>query len=284
MTTATSTRGQTEFLVSQGTSSKELFEQLSKLTAGKGSNADLPIRAYDEGRKGITLKIYNKKSSARGIIKASLNPEKVPARLLVITTIEKILKSESKKSSGAEKKTIDQVWGNIKAKKSNCIKHDIKIPDLIADLSELKSIWDKSETTVKTAVTLSPSSATPPRKTEPHKEIKKGKSILAKDTEKTKSQAKANINPTQTKNRASVSAIKKPHLKIQQADFDLSSAINILSQIKKYGEKFDLESNAKARIRVGEIKNTGELSFYVSTKAIGKTKKKDRLEEGRSGK
>ena len=60
MTTATSTRGKTEFMVSQHTTSKELFDQLNELKADKGANADLPIRAYEKGRKGITLKIYKK--------------------------------------------------------------------------------------------------------------------------------------------------------------------------------------------------------------------------------
>ena len=35
MTTATSTRGKTEFLVTHDTSSKELFDQLNELNAGK---------------------------------------------------------------------------------------------------------------------------------------------------------------------------------------------------------------------------------------------------------
>ena len=99
MTTATSTRGKTEFLVSQHTSSKELFDQLNELKADKGANADLPIRAYEKGRNGITLKIYNKKTSAGGLLKATANPQRVSARLLVITTIENILELESKKST-----------------------------------------------------------------------------------------------------------------------------------------------------------------------------------------
>jgi hypothetical protein len=86
-------------MVSQDTSSKELFEQLNKLKADKGADADLPIRAYDKGRKGITLKIYNKKTSGAGLLKAAANPQRVSARVLVITTIEKILESESEKSS-----------------------------------------------------------------------------------------------------------------------------------------------------------------------------------------
>jgi hypothetical protein len=45
MTTATSTRGKTEFLVTHDTSSKELFDQLNELNAGKGPNTDLPIHA-----------------------------------------------------------------------------------------------------------------------------------------------------------------------------------------------------------------------------------------------
>ena len=91
MTTATSTRGKTEFLVSQDTSSKELFDQLNELKADKGANADLPIRAYEKGRNGITLKIYKKKSSTLGELKAALNPKRLDARVLVITTIEEIL-------------------------------------------------------------------------------------------------------------------------------------------------------------------------------------------------
>ena len=51
MTTATSTQGKTEFMVSPNTSSKELFDQLNELKADKGANADLPIRAYDKGSK-----------------------------------------------------------------------------------------------------------------------------------------------------------------------------------------------------------------------------------------
>jgi hypothetical protein len=61
----------------------------------------------------------------------------------------------------------------------------------------------------------------------------------------------------------------------------LSRATEFLNEVKNYGKKFDSESNAKARIRVGEIKNTEELSLYVSTKANRKTKKIERLEEGR---
>ena len=118
MTTATSTRGKTEFMVSQHTTSKELFDQLNELKADKGADADLPIRAYDKGRKGITLKIYNKKTSGAGIVKAAANPQRVSARLLVITTIENILESESKKSTNKDKEKIKQVLGNIKAKKS----------------------------------------------------------------------------------------------------------------------------------------------------------------------
>jgi len=94
MTTATSTRGKTEFLVCQETSSKELYDQLNQLKANKGADADLPIRAYEKGSKGTTLKIYNKKTSAGGLLKAAANPQRVSARLLVITTIENILKSE----------------------------------------------------------------------------------------------------------------------------------------------------------------------------------------------
>ena len=61
MTTATSTLGKTEFMVSPNTSSKELFDQLNELKADKGANADLPIRAYDKGSKGTTIKFTTKK-------------------------------------------------------------------------------------------------------------------------------------------------------------------------------------------------------------------------------
>ena len=282
MTTATSTRQKTEFLVSQHTSSKEVFDHLTELNEGKGPNTDLPIRAYNEGRKGTTLKIYNKKTSAVGLIKATANPQKVSARVLVIETIGKILKTESEKSSSPEeKKTIDQVLGNIKARKSHCRNHDVKIPDLIDDLSKLIPIWDKSSANDKTVSSTSSASTTPPKKTEHPKEANTEKSKPTKTTEKVKSQAKVAINSTHGKNKSSVQNSKKPKLIIKQADFDLSSAITFLVKIKKHGENFDFESNAKAQIRVGEIKDTGELSFYVSTKTSGKAKKTDRAEEGR---
>ncbi len=281
MTTATSTRGKTEFMVSQHTTSKELFDQLNELKADKGADADLPIRAYDKGRKGITLKIYNKKTSGAGIVKAAANPQRVSARLLVITTIENILESESKKSTNKDKEKIKQVLGNIKAKKSRCIKHDIKIPDLISDLNELKPIWDKSNANRKTADIISTTAAPSPQKTEPPKETNTGKSKPAKTTAKINFQANADINPTHAHTKLSTPRSQKPNLRIKQADFDLSKAINLLSKIQKYGEKYDVEFNSKARIRVGEIKDTDELSFYVSIKDNRKIKKTERLEEGR---
>lgn len=115
MTTATSTRVKTEFLVSQDTDSKELFDQLSELTAGKGPNADLPIRSYDDGSDGITLKIYNKKSSLGGKFKTAMNPNRDSARVLVISTIEKILVKESEKSiSYEDKESFNKVLKNIR--------------------------------------------------------------------------------------------------------------------------------------------------------------------------
>lgn len=127
----------------------------------------------------------------------------------------------------------------------------------------------------------SPASTPSPEKTKLPKETKAEKSKSTKTTEKIKSQAKAAINSTHGQNKSSVQSSEKPTLKIKQADFDLSIAITFLSHIKKYGEKFDLESNAKARIRIGEIKDTDEPSFYVSTKDNRKIKKTDRTEEGR---
>ena len=279
MTTATSTRGKTEFMVSQHTSSKELFDQLNELKADKGADADLPIRAYDKGRKGITLKIYNKKTSGAGIVKAAANPQRVSARLLVITTIESILESESKKSTNEDKEKINQVLGNIKAKKSRCIKHDIKIPDLISDLNDLKPIWDKSSANSKP--TLSPSHTTTPlpQKTESTKKLHEEKTKLSKVRTKINPHTTAEITPAQ--NKSSTSTVKKPNLKIREAEFDLSKAIEFLNDVKSYGKKFDSESNVKARIRVGEIKDADELSFYVSTKDNKKAKKTDRAKEGR---
>jgi hypothetical protein len=282
MRPATAAPVSTEFRVSQDTSSKELFDGLTMLTACKGPNADLPIRAYDEGRKGITLKIYNKKTSAGGLFKAAANPQRVSARILVIETIAKILKSESEKtSSPEEKKTIGQVLGNIKAKKSHCRMHDVKIPDLIADLSELKPIWGKSSANDKPALSSSSASTPPPKKTEYPKETKVKKSKATRTSEKTPSQSKTDVNPTLAKNKSTIQRSEKPNLIVKQEAFDLSSAITFLSNIKKYGEKFDTKANSKARIRVGEIKDTGELSFYVSTKTNRKAKRTDRLEEGR---
>ena len=282
MTIATSARVKTEFLVSQDTSSKDLFYQLSELTTGKGQNADLPIRAYDEGRKGITLKIYNKKTSAGGIVKAAANPQRVSARVLVIKTIEKILTSELEKSnSQEEKETINKVLGNIKAKKSHCINHDIKVPNLITDLRKLEPIWNKTSDSNKPAETISSTRAQQSQKTESPKETNAGKSKPLKTTEKTKLQEKAETKPTNTKNKTPESRSEKLNLRTKKADFDLSNAINFLAKIKKYGESFDIESNSKARIRVGEIKKTDELSFYISTKVDRKTKKKDSALEGR---
>lgn len=281
MTTATSARVRTEFVVSQHTTSKELFDQLNELKADKGADADLPIRAYDKGRKGITLKIYNKKTSGAGIVKAAANPQRVSARLLVITTIENILESESKKSTNEDKEKIKQVLANIKAKKSRCIKHDIKIPDLISDLNELKPIWDKTNANRKTADTISTTAAHSPQKTDPPKETNTGKSKPAKTTAKINPHTNAEITPAHNKNKSSASTTEKPKLRIRQAKFDLSKAIEFVNDVKNYGKNFDSESNAKARIRVGEIKNTGELSFYVSNKDNRKIKRTERLEEGR---
>jgi len=213
MTTATSTRQKTEFLVSQDTSSKEVFDHLTELNEGKGPNADLPIRAYNEGRKGTTLKIYSKKTSAVGLFKAAANPQKVSARILVIETIEKILKSESEKNhSPEEKKTIDQVLGNIKAKKSHCRNHDVKIPDLIYDLSKLIPIWDKSSAIDKSVSSTSTASTPQPKKNKPTKEtkIKNRKPITG--TEKPKTQAKAAISSAQGQNKYSVQNLEKPNL------------------------------------------------------------------------
>ena len=283
MTTATSTRGKTEFLVSQHTSSKELFDQLNQLKADKGANADLPIRAYEKGRNGITLKIYKKKSSTLGELKAALNPKRLDARVLVITTIEEILAKESAKPISTEDvERFNTVLQKIREKKETvCPEHDIRIRDLTSDLILLKPIWDKSSANDKPVLSSSPASTPSPEKTKLPKETKAEKSKSTKTTKKTKSQAKAAINSTHGQNKSSVQSSEKPTLKIKQADFDLSIAITFLSHIKKYGEKFDLESNAKARIRVGEIKDTDELSFYVSTKDNRKIKKIERLEEGR---
>ena len=218
MTTATSTRGKTEFLVSQHTSSKELFDQLNELKADKGANADLPIRAYEKGRNGITLKIYNKKTSAGGLLKATANPQRVSARLLVITTIENILELESKKSTNEDKEKITQVLGNIKAKKSRCINHDIKIPDLITDLSELKSIWDKTSANSKPTLSPSHTTAPPPQKNESTKQLHAEKNKSSKVNAKIKSHTTVEINPTHKKNKSSASTAKKPNLKIREAE------------------------------------------------------------------
>ena len=283
MTTATSTQGKTEFMVSPNTSSKELFDQLNELKADKGANADLPIRAYDKGSKGTTLKIYNKKTSAGGLLKAAANPQRVSARLLVITTIENILKSEyeSKNSTNEDKEKINQVLGNIKAKKSRCIKHDIKIPDLITDLSELKSIWDKSSANSKPTLSPSHTTAPLPQKTDSTKKFHAEKTKSSKVNAKIKSPTTAEITPAHNKSKSSASPKEKPNLKIRQDEFDLSKAIEFLNDVKNYGKKFDVESNSKARIRIGEIKDSNELSFYVSTKDTRKTKKIERAEEGR---
>jgi hypothetical protein len=270
-------------MVSPNTSSKELFDQLNELKADKGANADLPIRAYDKGSKGTTLKIYNKKTSAGGLLKAAANPQRVSARLLVITTIENILKSEyeSKNSTNEDKEKINQVLGNIKAKKSRCIKHDIKIPDLITDLSELKSIWDKSSANSKPTLSPSHTTAPLPQKTDSTKKFHAEKTKSSKVNAKIKSPTTAEITPAHNKSKSSASPKEKPNLKIRQDEFDLSKAIEFLNDVKNYGKKFDVESNSKARIRVGDITDTNELIFYVSTKNNRKTKKTDRVEEGR---
>jgi hypothetical protein len=283
MTTATSTRGKTEFLVSQDTSSKELFDQLNELKADKGANADLPIRAYEKGRKGITLKIYKKKSSTLGELKAALNPKRLDARVLVITTIEEILAKESAKPISTEDvKRFNTVLQKMREKKETvCPEHDIRIRDLTSDLILLKPIWDKTSANCQPTLPPSPTTALLTQKTESAKETKTEKSKATKTTKKSISQAKVAINPIKIKNKSSVATSEKPNLKIKQTDFDLSSAINFLSKIKKYGEKFDVESNSKARIRVGDITDTNELIFYVSTKNNRKTKKTDRVEEGR---
>ena len=291
MTTATSTRGKTEFLVCQETSSKELYDQLNQLKANKGADADLPIRAYEKGSKGTTLKIYNKKTSAGGLLKAAANPQRVSARLLVITTIENILKSEyeSKNSTNEDKEKINQVLGNIKAKKSHCMNHEIKIPDLITDLNELKPIWDKSSANDKPA--LPPSSASTPQsqKTEPPKETKAKKTEQTKSTEKAKTQSKQPIAPTEKKDKPPVQSSEKPKLKIKEENFGLNEAVNFLTTIlymveenyEESGEKYNSKSNTKKSIRAGIHTPTGELLLYVSDEADNKTKETARKDDGR---
>jgi hypothetical protein len=202
---------------------------------------------------------------------------------LVITTIENILKSEyeSKNSTNEDKEKINQVLGNIKAKKSRCIKHDIKIPDLITDLSELKSIWDKSSANSKPTLSPSHTTAPLPQKTDSTKKFHAEKTKSSKVNAKIKSPTTAEITPAHNKSKSSASPKEKPNLKIRQDEFDLSKAIEFLNDVKNYGKKFDVETNSKARIRIGEIKDSNELSFYVSTKDTRKTKKIERAEEGR---
>jgi hypothetical protein len=281
MRPATSAPVSTEFRVSQDTSSKELFDGLTMLTACKRPNADLPIRAYGEKDKP-TLKIYEKKRTTGGKLKAAVNPQRVSARVLVIKTIEKILAKEAEKSTSTEdKETITQVLGKIQKRKEACEKKDIRIQELTSDLILLKPIWDKSSANDKPALSSSSASTPPPKKTEHPKETKVKKSKATRTSEKTPSQSKTDVNPTLAKNKSTIQRSEKPNLIVKQEAFDLSSAITFLSNIKKYGEKFDTKANSKAQIRVGEIKDTGELSFYVSTKTNRNAKKNDRLEKGR---
>ena len=283
MTTATSSRVNTEFLVTQDTTSKELFEQLKNLSPGKGGDQPAPIRAYKKiGSKGTTLKIYNKKHTLGREIKAAANPQRVSARVLVIKTIEKILVAESKKSTSPDdKQIIDQVLGNIKKRKSHCERHDIKIPDLIDDLQKLMPVWEKSSVNDQQILTSSPAALQPSKKIDPPKESPAEKIASIKITKKSKSQSNNETSSTHKKNRSAVQSAEKPNLKIKRDEFDLSKAIEFLNKVKNFGSKFSSASNAKARIRAGEIKDTGELSFYISTKANSKAKKTTRRAEGR---
>jgi hypothetical protein len=283
MTTATSSRVKTEFLVTQETTSKELFKQLQDLSPGKGGDQPAPIRAYKKsGIKGTTLKIYNKKNTLGREIKAAANPQRVSARVLVIKTIEKILVAESEKSTSPDdKQTIDQVLGNIKKRKSHCEHHDIKIPDLIDDLKKLMPVWKKTSVYDQPILTSLPAALEPSKKIELRKESPAEKMASTKVSKKSKSPSNNETSSTNKKNRSTVQTAEKPNLKIKHDEFDLSTAIGFLDKVKNFGSKFSSASNAKARIRSGKIKDSGELSFYISTKANSKAKKTTRSAEGR---
>ena len=179
------------------------------------------------------------------------------------------------------KQTIDQVLGNIKKRKSHCEHHDIKIPDLIDDLKKMIPIWEKSRTNNQPIPISSPAALRPSKKIDPPKESPAEKIASIKITKKSKSQSNNETSSTHKKNRSAVQRAEKPNLKIKQEEFDLSNAIEFLDKVKKFGSKFNPTSNAKARIRAGEIKDTGELSFYISTKTNSKAKKTTRRAEGR---
>ena len=135
--------------------------------------------------KDTTLKIYNKKHTLGREIKAAANPQRVSARVLVIKTIEKILVSESEKSTSPDdKQTIDQVLENIKKRKSHCEHHDIKIPDLIDDLKKMIPIWEKSRTNNQPIPISSPAALRPSKKIDPPKESPAEKIASIKITKK----------------------------------------------------------------------------------------------------
>ncbi len=283
MTTATSARPR-EFTVSEATTSKELYDQLSSLNTGNSSEKSVPIRAYKGNSKGTTrLKIYEKKTETTQKFKAAANPQRVPARILVIKTIEKILAKESANcSSEVEKKGINEALKNINARRPNCNHHDLRIPELMTDLQPLHAIWGKSDSAIKEKI-FSPASineSVPPQHNKPIKKSTTPKPSTSQTTKELNTKEKKIPANDKTKNNALIHTPQIPRLKIAQTSFNLSTAISFLESVKKYSHNLSSESRSKASFRIGEIKDSKLLSFYVSTNDSEKIKKNSRrLEE-----
>lgn len=279
MTTATSLRPR-EFTVSENTSSKEFYEQLSSLNTSNSSDQPVPVRAYESENKEETRIVIHQKQ--KGLTQKKLmdvlDEGKVPARKLVIEIIEKILTKESEKmNSTADKELINQVLKNIKKIKFKCSMHDVKASTLINDLSKLQPVWDKSSTTKnnKASAILKPNDTHALKKIAPQNESNVKKSTATKITKEKKI-------PTSDKTKATnlIQNQKTPNLKITKEAFDLSTAINFLESVKKHNHSLSLESSSKASLRAG-LKKTGEFSFYVSKDDDAKSKKNSRKAEGR---
>jgi len=281
MTTTTAVRPR-EFTVSEATTSKQLYDQLSSLNTSNSNGQSVPIRAYKGKCKGTTrIRIYEKKTEAAQKFKAAANPQRVSARILVIKTIEKILAKESANcSSEKEKEKFDQVLLNIRSKKPDCNHHDLRVPELIADLQPLQAIWQKSDLE-KASTAPSTLDATPTQRKESTKKANTPKTILPKDTKEKSSKKKKTSSTHEIKNNVQIRNEKAPRLKIARASFDLSKAINFLESVKKYSASLNSESIAKASFRVGKTQDSETYSFYISINEPAKIKKKTRRIEGR---
>lgn len=289
MTTTTAVRPR-EFTVTEATTSKQLYDQLSSLNNSNNHGQPEPIRAYEGKSKGTTrIKIYDKKTKAAQKLKAAANPQRVSARILVIKTIEKILVKElANCSSEKEKEKFNQALTNIKSKQPSCNHHDLRIPDLINDLQPLQAVWAQSNLLSEEKISTAPS-AIDARSPQHHESTKKTgtpkntapKTISAKTANDINPKEKKALASDKTKNSALIHNQKAPRLKVAQTSFDLSTAISFLESVKKYSDNLNSESSSKISFRIGKIKDSNIYSFYISNNDSRKIKKNSKQIEGR---